>query len=963
MRRSYAAACLAAIASLAAITYGLIRWTEEGRIRSALQTSKREMAAGRLDRAREALLTLEARRPGRADILLQLGLCLELEQKPSEALNAWGRVASGTADAGPLLIRRGNLAIQRGQLAVAEDSFSRALLEPGTNRDEALSGLARVLRFQGRTEELRARLTMALAYSVVPAELLRELWLLDTEPLPIEGLRAYLEMATREAPGDHRVQLGLAHLATRTGRFDEARRLLDQLLAARSDDLAVRRARLDLARAEGDVGGVLRMLEPPGVGPIRPVDSVSFRAWIAARREDRDAERKAFEELVRLDPANPEAVDRLAALAPPEKAVDLRRRKSELDAAKARYKKLLGTGDLGRVPELSEAAAALGRRIEAGGWAILADEPEHDRPQVHEEFARLLAEQPPWSDSASLLTELTTPGLAGDRTAIARNLPPNSTNIPTYIDSSEAAGLRFSFDNGRSPERQFPESGSGGVGLIDFDGDGYLDVYCVQGGPFPPPPGRVPNGDRLFRNKGNGTFEDASRSSGIADFPGGYGHGVAVGDYDNDGRPDLFVTRWRQYALYRNLGDGKFADVTSSVGFGGDRDWPTSAAFADLDADGDLDLYVCHYLVWDAVNPRSCRHPKTGNPSYCEPTAFPNLPDHVFRNDGGKFVDVTSEAGFTDPVGRGLGVLAADLDEDGKIDLYVANDMSQNYFFRNLGGFRFEEVAALSGNAANAQGGYQAGMGVSAGDIDNDGHLDLVVTNFYGESTTLFQNLGAGSFTDNTALSGLGVPTRFKLGFGITFLDADNDSNLDLLIANGHVNDFRPDTPYAMNAQLLLGDGRGRLKDVSPDAGAAFQPLRVGRGLAAGDLDNDGRVDAILLSHHEPVALLSNQTPRAGRHAITLRLEGNKSNRDAIGARVEVVAGGRKRLGYRVGGGSYQSANDPRIHLGLGDAAKVDRLEIRWPSGQVDRHDDLPADHIYRIREGAHQPDRLSPYK
>ena len=279
--------------------------------------------------------------------------------------------------------------------------------------------------------------------------------------------------------------------------------------------------------------------------------------------------------------------------------------------------------------------------------------------------------------------------------------------------------------------------------------------------------------------------------------------------------PDVFVTRWRSYALYRNRGDGTFEDVTDAWGLGGRRDWPTSSAMADLDGDGDLDLYVCHYAAWDLANPRICRDQKTQAYLNCSPLLAEALPDRLFRNDGGRFVDVTDQAGIVDRNGRGLGVVAADLDADGRVDLFVANDSSANFLFRNLGGMRFEETAEVAGVAGNASGNYQAGMGVAAGDLDGDGRIDLAVTNFYGESTTYYRNLGSGVFVNATAASGLAVASRRLLGFGVAFLDANDDGRLDLASANGHVNDLRPNYPYRMPAQLLLGGPDGRLTDVS----------------------------------------------------------------------------------------------------------------------------------------------------
>jgi hypothetical protein len=502
-----------------------------------------------------------------------------------------------------------------------------------------------------------------------------------------------------------------------------------------------------------------------------------------------------------------------------------------------------------------------------------------------------------------------------------------------------------------------PITFSGGVGLLDFDRDGRLDVFLVQSGRFPPGPGSSGEGDRLFRNRGDGTFEDATTRAGLGGDHG-YGHGVAVGDVDNDGFPDLFVTRWRSYALYRNRGDGTFEDATATWGLAGGRDWPTSAAFADLDGDGDLDLYVCHYIAWDEHEDHACVDPADPGRYNCNPRNFPALPDHLFRNDGGRFVDVTGEAGIVDRDGRGLGVVAADLDGDGRVDLFVANDMSANYFFANRGGLRFEERALEAGVAANSDGGYQAGMGVACGDLDGDGRPDLAVTNFYGESTSYFQNLGDGLFADRTAASGLKAPSRPLLGFGVAFLDADNDGLLDLLTANGHIHDGRPVYPWKMPLQLLQGGPPGRLTDVSAGAGPAFAVPHIARGLAVGDLDGDGRVDVLVQSQDEPLVYLCNNS-KAGR-SIAFELEGTASNRDAVGAVVTVeTPDGRRRVSRRIGGGSYQSASSPILHFGLGDAPRVDRVEVRWPSGRIDRHENLAADAAYRLREGSPQPQRL----
>ncbi len=502
------------------------------------------------------------------------------------------------------------------------------------------------------------------------------------------------------------------------------------------------------------------------------IEVLSLRAWFAAREGRADRERIALEELIDQAPGDTQALERLAVLAGEsgrsDRAAELRRRKARIDRATERYTRLLQNGDtLPQFAELAGLAEELGRGFEARGWWLLASLHQPGaaatsaverlgppRPDPHLPAGQTLAFH--LGEVAGLPADGSArsgggPATARPPTRLSAD-PDRAINLPEFRDDAVPAGLSFVFDSGQSPLRQLPETTSGGVALLDYDGDGWLDVYVVQGCAFPPDPARPPTGDRLFRNRGDGTFEDATERSGIARMNRGYGHGVAVGDFDNDGRPDLFVTRWRSYALYHNRGDGTFEDLTDRAGLGGDRGWPMSAAFADLDNDGDLDLYVCHYLIWDAEHPHLCKHPyKTGEPidpnhvyEYCMPNPFPSQPDHLFRNDKGRFVDVTAEAGIIDPNGRGMGVVAADVDGDGLIDLFVANDTTANYLWHNLGGMKFEETGMLSGVACNAQGSFQAGMGTAVGDLDGDGLPDLAVTNFYGESTSFFKNLGQG---------------------------------------------------------------------------------------------------------------------------------------------------------------------------------------------------------------------------
>jgi hypothetical protein len=439
----------------------------------------------------------------------------------------------------------------------------------------------------------------------------------------------------------------------------------------------------------------------------------------------------------------------------------------------------------------------------------------------------------------------------------------------------------------------------------------------------------------------------------------GYGHGVSVGDINNDGFSDLFITRYGSYLLYVNQGNGRFVNETDKWGLGGHRNWPTSSAFADLDNDGDLDLYVCHYVVWDELNPRLCRNGETLAYMSCNPTTCKSRPDHLFRNDNGKFTDISESSGITnaDLDGRGLGVVAADFDDDGLTDLFVANDKSANFLFHNKGKMIFEEVAQISGVAGSAEGSYQAGMGVACGDYDQDGRMDLAVTNYYGESTTLYQNLGGLVFADRTASSGLASASRLRLGFGIAFTDTNNDGFLDLFTANGHT-DNMGDVPYRMPAQILLGQKNGRWLDTTDKIGEPLSIPHLGRGLAVGDVDNDGLVDTILLPLNEPLVYFKNTTQNKN-HWMNIKLIGTKSNRDGVGSKIRLKFGSRIQFADRIGGGSYQSANDQRIHFGFQSDQKPDFLEIRWPSGRLDLIENPPYDMEIKVTEGSGKAERL----
>ena len=952
-------------AVLAAAVWLGLRSMEDQRFREELASARDEFGAQRFATARMRLASLAKLRPGDGDVGLMLGDCERMLGRPDAALAAWGRIPEGAAQSSQAGLSSGRLALGLGRFRVAEAGLLRAARASGDVADDAWRLLEVLYWTTGRRQEHRAILEARAEREVDPSQILRSLWSIDRDPHPIDSMAATLAKASRTAPDDDLVWLASADQAIRAGQLDEAVAWLDRCERTRPDDPAVWKTRLDWAQAAGRPDEVRRVATRLAASGMPQTSVLATRAWLAARDGDRETERSALEAIVAFEPANDAALERLADLAAEAgetgKVVELRRRKAAIDETRDHYNQLINRPETAaRAIELARAAETIGRWFDSRTWWALAARREPSvAKEARDAIARLKAkEQAAISTDGRNLADLFGSNRPGGKPAESGS--PDLV-VPRFLDEGDARGLAFHFDNGRSDEHQLPETMAGGVAFLDFDSDGWLDVYALQGGHFPPQADPRSFGDRLYRNTGDGRFQDVTTASGLAGLTGGYGHGVAVGDYDNDGRPDLFITRWRSYALYRNLGGGRFQDATAEAGLGGDRDWPTSAAWGDFDNDGDLDLYVCHYLKWDAEKPALCEYPDRSKPGYmhCDPSAFPAMPDHVFRNDNGRFVDVTASAGIDDRNGRGLGVLVADLDDDGKVDVFVANDLSANFFFRNLGGFRFADEAMEAGLMGSAEGGALAGMGIASGDLDGDGRIDLAVTNFFNQATTLYHNHGGGLFSDRSAAAGLATATRQFLGFGLAALDANNDGRLDLVQANGHVTDYTPSIPYEMRAQLLLGDGSGRFRDVSEQAGPPWEVPRIGRGLAVGDIDNDGRQDVLIVGQGAPLALFRNQPAPDAGHFLTLTLEGVASNRDGVGAKVTLTARGRSQVAIRFGGGSYQSASDPRLHFGLGAARRADLVEVRWPSGRRDTYEGLTADKAYRLREADPVP-RLS---
>ena len=522
-----------------------------------------------------------------------------------------------------------------------------------------------------------------------------------------------------------------------------------------------------------------------------------------------------------------------------------------------------------------------------------------------------------------------------------------------FTDVTDIAGIRFTHANGATGEFHLPETLGAGGAFLDYDNDGDLDLYLVNSA--------APS--MLFRNKGDGTFTDVTESAKV-DNQGSYGHGVACGDYDNDGYVDVYVTNFGANRLYHNDGDGTFTDVTTQAGVGDTR-WSSSATFFDYNSDGYLDLYVVNYVNYtlDASAPICFAQAVVDLPAfgaiekargYCHPKHFEGAPDRLYRNNGdGTFTDATDAANIRDPggmfLGKGLGVVAADFDADGNPDIYVANDDTPNYFFYNKGDGTFAEIAILTGCAYSADGVAQAGMGVDAGDYNGDGFLDLFVTNFSYETNTLYRNNGDGTFTDVSYKARLGEESYLFLGFGTGFFDPDNDGYLDIFIANGHIFPNVERTTdvlsYKQPNQLFSNQGDSTFIEIRFEGQHA-----VSRGTLFGDYDNDGDTDILVTQLNDGVTLLRNEN-RTSNNYLRLKLIGTRSNRDGIGARVTLTLGNESETREVHQGYSYLSSNDPRLLFGLGERTGVDKLQIRWQSGVVQVLENLAANQELVVTE------------
>jgi enediyne biosynthesis protein E4 len=520
-----------------------------------------------------------------------------------------------------------------------------------------------------------------------------------------------------------------------------------------------------------------------------------------------------------------------------------------------------------------------------------------------------------------------------------------------YVDVTRTAGISFVHENAFSEQKHLIETMGSGCGWIDYDQNGLLDLYLVNGCK----PGR-PSPSALYRNNGDGTFTDVTKSAG-AGAEGLFGMGVAVGDYDNDGFPDLYVLGYGRCILYHNNGDGTFTDVTAHAGVANPGRWASSAAWFDYDNDGLLDLVVANYLDWTPETNYYCGNRGVGMRSYCHPNDYHGQAPTLYHNNGdGTFTDVSKPSGLAGKPSNGLGIVTFDFEDDGWQDIFIANDAQPNSLFHNNRDGTFTEVGYEAGVAVSQDGITESGMGTDAADATGNGCMDVIVMHLDQQLARFYRNLGHGSFEDATFSSKLGYGTFHASEFGAKFLDYDNDGRRDIFMAAGHVLDnierYHPGIRFAESKLMFRNTGNGVFVNVSDELGPDFQAPSVGRGAAVGDFDNDGDLDILVSNNGGPPQLLRNDGGNAN-HWLQVLLIGTGSNRDGVGARLKLSAGDLTLYDQRKGGMSYQSAQDPRLHFGLGSRTMVDSLEIRWPSGIVTRLAGFASDQILAIREGS----------
>jgi tetratricopeptide (TPR) repeat protein len=934
-----------------------------------------EFIRGEHDQALETVEQVLIREPDQTAALVLAGDASFAMQQFDQALDYYRRVPAGSSKAEiHAQFRCGRIEMHHtGNAGAAESDFRAALKHDPENRN-GLFQLASLLGIQARRSEAVPIVLRLFRQGVFNADFLA---LLESESgalFNIDELQRY-QNATPESPS---VLVGLAWHDRNSGRNEQALELLSRVVRAKPHFAEARIAMADLLWESGRFDELRSLLAEQ---ESRRVNDARF--WVIrgrlAERDGRESEAaRCFWETLLQDPTSRNATYQLfhyfTDINDDTTAAFLEQRVQMLLELRATSDRVTSEKQTTAAPirPLVEQLERVGRLWEAWGWCVVARdiEPDAEWAVARARALQLMLRDAPLTlvcRPVDLRCDLSHLPIPTWQSEIERE---DATSMPTgsavtFRDDAASAGLEFQYFNSPSSQdagQRMYEFNGGGCGVLDYDADGWPDIHFTQGCRWDSRGDQSEHMDRLFRNLGDGKFADVTRAAGLVEDS--FSTGLAVGDFDNDGFDDVYVANIGANRLFQNNGDGTFHDVTGQADVGDPR-WSTSCVIADLNGDSLPDIYSVNYLEAESIFETVCQH-KDGLPRMCMPFHFPAAQDQLYLNLGdGRFRNATAEAGVQVPNGKGLGVIAADWEGSGRLCLFVANDTVANSFFVNRGSqsdpaMIFEERAMSAGIALNHAGRAEGCMGIAAGDVDEDGDLDIFVTNFLRESNTLYQALPGLTFADTTRDAGLAQPSLPLLGFGTQFLDADLDGRLDLLVANGHIDDYRRyGRPYQMPPEFYYNTGDGRFsQQPGSEVGPYFTRLFLGRSLARWDWNRDGREDAVISNLDQPAALLTNTTEQHGR-SLSLKLRGSDSSRDAIGTTVTLHLDQRTISRQLTAGDGYQATNERQLVFGLSDSASVKRIDIAWPSGKLDSYADLEADAEYLVIEGAERAFQL----
>jgi tetratricopeptide (TPR) repeat protein len=940
-----------------------------------MQQARLEVVRGHSDKALETVERVLTREPDHTAALVLAGDTSFSMEQYDRALGYYRRVPAGSSEAAiHARFRCGRIEMHHTGNAVAAEADFRAALQHVPDDRNGLFQLASLLGIQARRSEAVPVILRLFRQGMFDADFLALLKSKSGVLFNVDELRRY-QNATPESPS---VLVGLAWHARNSGRNEQSLDLITRAFRTNPQFPEARIAMADLLWESGRFDKLRSLLAEQESRHVSDPRFWLIRGRLANRDGREDEAARCFWETLLQDPTSRNATWQLfhyfTDINDDTTAAFLEQRLQMLLELRATSDRVTSEKHTNAAPirPLVEQLERAGRLWEAWGWCVVAGDID---PNAEWAVARARALHSTLKDApltlvcrpVDLRCDLSHVPVPTWQSEIkqADASPTLAGSAVTFRDDSESAGLEFQYFNSPGSQeagQRMYEFNGGGCGVLDYDADGWPDVLFTQGCRWESRGDQSEHIDRLFRNSGNGEFVDVTRAAGLVE--NSFSTGVAVGDFDNDGFDDVYVANIGANRLFRNNGDGTFHDVSDQADVGDPR-WSTSCVVADLNGDSLPDIYSVNYLEAESIFETVCHH-QDGLPRMCMPFHFPAAQDQFYLNLGdGRFRNATAEAGVQVPNGKGLGVVAADWEGNGRLCLFVANDTVANSFFVSGGSQSdsatiFEEQAMSAGVALNHAGRAEGCMGIAAGDVDEDGDLDVFVTNFLNESNTLYQALPGLAFADTTRDAGLAEPSLPMLGFGTQFLDADLDGRLDLLVANGHIDDYRRyNRPYQMPPEFYYNTGDGRFsQQPGSEVGPYFTRQFLGRSLARWDWNRDRREDAVISNLDHPAALLTNTTAQHGR-SLSLKLRGIDSSRDAIGTTVVLHLDQRTITRQLTAGDGYQASNERRLVFGLSDSASVKRIDISWPSGKLDSYADLKADAEYLVIEGAERAFQL----